>query len=174
MKTNRDAFARTTETTCRCDLAEHRRAALVALCSVALEVDELRDELDELRATHVPARGLEDAYEEIAQMEARLYDEARALRLFDDEYECACGASDAIEDTGRAEPLRDDETAARFDAAAAPCSCHEHVFEDEQEPNVPPKAPRRVPIAATIFGLLGTACAVAAMLLSTPDTGSQE
>ena len=173
MKTNRDASARTTDTACRCDLAEHRRAALVALCSVALDMDELRDELDELRATNAAARGLEDAYEEIAQMEARLYDEARALRLFDDEYECSCDASDAIEETGHAEPLRDDDTAARFDDAA-PCSCHEEVFEDEQKPNVSPKAQRRAPIAATVLGLLGVACAVAATILRAPETGSQE
>jgi hypothetical protein len=107
-------------------------------------------------------------------MEARLYDEARALRLFDDEYECSCGASDAIEDTGHAEPLRDHDTAARFDDAA-PCSCHEHVFEDEQ-PNPARQASRRrsIAIAATVLGFLGGTCTVAATILRSADTGSQE
>ncbi len=72
---------------CRCTVTDRRRAALIALSRAALELDELR-EARERAGEHAIAA------DELAEhIEARLFDEARSLGVYEDEYECGCGST---------------------------------------------------------------------------------
>ncbi|GEM_PF-4627508 len=72
---------------CRCTVADRRRAALIALSRAALELDELREARERAGAHAIAA-------DELAEhIEARLFDEARSLGVYEDEYECGCGST---------------------------------------------------------------------------------
>jgi hypothetical protein len=155
MKTeNRKVHVAASHTSCRCDLAEHKRAALVALCRAALEVDELRDVLESAHR-HRPEPMRDELEDIVDQVEARLHDEGRALGTFEDEYDCGCGRHGASEDVSDFE----DEEAAR----------------SKTEPQVEAASHRRpAGLLATFLGALGVACAVASIVLRGEPAKSAE
>ncbi len=77
--------------TCRCTVADHRRAALIALSRAALELDELRE------ARHRAGEAATAADELAEHIDSRLFDEADALGMFEEEYDCGCGHADEEE-----------------------------------------------------------------------------
>ena len=158
MASNRNLSDNKIQNDCGCRLAEHRRAALLALGQAALEMDELREALGETgtRSPRAEHFGLDDLIDHI---EARLHDEAKAMGVFADEYECGCEA-------------KNDER--RTDVPAG--------FEDEDVTTTPERmpdrrrtAPQRPPrVAALVFGALGVACSFASYVLRSNTSALEE
>jgi hypothetical protein len=130
----------------------------VPLAGAALQVDELREAIAELHEEAADPR-LQDAYNEVEHLETRLHDEARALHVFDDEYECSCGSCD------EPRPLPEASSA---EVPQPQCACAEGAsFEDEEQRPAAPR-PARWGLKELLRGMAaGAALAAFAALIST-------
>jgi hypothetical protein len=125
-------------------VADHRRMA-TALLTRLEGIAELRETFEVVREKHLESgKGLDEIEEMVEQEEARIRDDARALGIFADEYECDCGCEEG-KDLGY-----EDEEKPR-DAA-----------EGHPEEARTAKAPT---LAAVVFGAIGVACSMISLAL---------
>jgi hypothetical protein len=105
------------------EAANHRRAA-IALLTRLEEIAELRETFDVVREKHVENGKDLDEIEELmmGQEEERVRDDARALGIFADEYECDCGCSEG-KDLGYEDEEKALHVEERWRRARAPRHC---------------------------------------------------
>ncbi len=146
--------------------AEAHRLAALALLAQLEGMAEIRDVYDSVRERHDEnTEGLDEIEKMIEQEADRIADEARALGIFADEYDCDCGCSEPA----ASETYEDEE---RADRATTPEDEGEHDGDEfSQWPSYiasllrrrPRSAPRSPGMASVVFGAIGVGCAVAAL-----------